>query len=234
MARFRRKDLKRDRFVEEVSDRVEFVASHRKHFIAGGVALVVALVGGVGYWTYARQRGLESQSALLKATTLYSGVVSQEAIPGVETFSSEQERVEEVTRALDRVTLDYTGTSAATGAMYYSGLLDREQGNSVEARAHFEQAMRGEGDEYPALARMALGGLLLSEGDAEAARAHFQAVVESPTRTVLKDRAMIEVARTLVDSDPQQARDILSAIQQENGPASSLAGDLMEMLGNGS
>jgi hypothetical protein len=35
-------------------------------------------------------------------------------------------------------------------------------------------------------------------------------------------------------SDPQRARDMLSEIQSENGPASALAADLMETLGEGS
>ena len=95
---------------------------------------------------------------------------------------------------MDKVTLDYAGTAAATGAAYYSGLLDREQGNATEAKAHFETAMRGKGSEYPALARLALGGMLLTEGDAEAAREHFQQIVDNPTRTIPKDRASIEVA----------------------------------------
>ena len=130
--------------------------------------------------------------------------------------------------------MDYAGTAAAAGAAYYSGLLDREQGNAIEAKAHFETAARGKGGEYPALAKLALGGMLLAEGNVEAARAYFQEIVDNPTRAVPKDRASIEVARTLVQSDPQRARDMLSEIQAANSPASPLAADLMETLGEGS
>ena len=234
MARFRRKDLKRDRFVEEVSERVEYFSAHRKQFIGGGVAAVVLLVGSVGYGGYVRQKRVNSQAALLTATTLYGGVVTTESLPGVKTFATENDRVEQVTRALDKVILDYAGTAAATGADYYSGLLDREQGNTTEARAHFEAAMRGKGSEYPALARLALGGMLLDEGDLEAAREHFQQIVDNPTRTIPKERASIEVARTLMQSDPEGARAMLSEIQAENSPASALAADLLETLGEGS
>jgi len=234
LQRFRRKDLKRDRFVEEVGERVEYFSAHRKQFVGGGVAALVLLVGGVGYGGYARQRGIDSQAALLKATTLYGGVVTTESVPGLKTFATEAERVEEVTRSLDTVTLDYAGTAAAAGAAYYSGLLDREQGNAIEAKAHFETAARGKGSEYPALAKLALGGMLLAEGDVEAAREYFQEIVDNPTRAIPKDRASIEVARTLVQSDPQRARDMLSEIQAANSPASPLAADLMETLGEGS
>ena len=234
MARFRRKDLKRDRFVEEVTERVEYFSAHRKQFIGGGVAVVVLLVGSVGYGGYVRQRRVNSQAALLSATTLYGGVVTTESLPGVKTFATESDRVEQVTRALDKVILDYAGTASATGADYYSGLLDRERGNTTEAKAHFEAAMRGKGSEYPALARLALGGMLLDEGDLEAAREHFQQIVDNPTRTIPKERASIEVARTLVHSDPERARAMLSEIQAENSPASALAADLLETLGEGS
>ena len=188
MARFRRKDLKRDRFVEEVTEGVGFVTAHRTTFVAGGIAAVVLLIGGVGYWSYASQRAAASQAALLEATALYAGIVTEEDLPGVETFATAAERVDRVTRALDAVMLDYSGTAAAAGAAYYSGLLDREEGNLTEARSHFEQAVNGRGGEYPALARMALGQLLLAEGDSESAREHFQSIADRPTRTVSRPR----------------------------------------------
>ncbi len=233
MARLRRKDLKRDRFVEEVTHQVEYVSGHRKQFIAAGTAIVVALVGGIGYWTYSRGRAINSSAALQEAINLFHGVVSLEESPGLETFTTEAERIDEVTRALDAIMLDYSGTASAAGASYYSGLLDREEGNLPEAQSHFEQAVRGNGTEYPALARLALGALLLEGGDAEAAREQFRAVVENPTRIVSRDRASIEYARTFIESDPQQARDLLSEIQSENGPASSIAAALLETLPEG-
>ncbi len=233
MARLRRKDLKRDRFVEEVTHQVTFVATHRKQFIAGGVAVVVVLVASVGYWSYARHRSAASQSALQEALELYHGIVSAESMPGVKTFSSEAERFDSVTLALDSIALDYSGTAAATGASYYSGLLDREQGNTAESRAHFEQSTRGKGTEYPSLARLALGELLFAEGDVDEARGQLQQLVENPTRTISRNRASIEVARTYLESDPQKAREMLDAIQAENGPASPLAATLLETLPEG-
>ena len=233
MARFRRKDLKRDRFVEEVTHQVEYVSGHRKQFIATGVVVVVALVGGLGYWTYARERASASNAALLQAIHLFHGVVSLEDQPGLETFATEAERIDEVTRALDAIILEYSGTAAAAGASYYSGLLDRDEGNTAEAQSHFEQAIRGTGKEYPALARLALGGVLMEDGDTEGAREQFRAIVENPTRTVPRDRAAIEYARTFIESDPQQARELLGEIQFGNGPASSIAAAILEALGEG-
>lgn len=233
MARFRRKDLKRDRFVEEVTHQVEYVSGHRKQFIAAGVAVVVAVVGGLGYWTYSRERNFASNTALQQAIGLFHGVVSLEEQPGLETFSTADERIDSVTRALDAIVLEYSGTAAAAGASYYSGLLDREEGNTFEAQSHFEQAIRGSGIEYPALARLALGGLLLEAGDEQAAREQFRAVAENPTRTVSKDLATIELARTFIKSDPEQAREILSEIQSGNGPASSIAAAMLEALREG-
>ena len=233
MVKLRRKDLKRDRFVEEVTHQVEYFSGHRKQFIAGGISLVVALVGGVGYWTYSRDRHVSANADLQEAINLFHGVVSMEEMPGIETFSTQGERIEAVTRALDAISLEFSGTAAAAGASYYSGLLDREQGNKMEAQSHFEQAVRGTGSEYPALARLALGALLFESGDEESAREQFRLVVERPTRTVSRDRATIELARTFIKSDPQQARDLLSAIQAENGAASSIAAALLATLAEG-
>ena len=155
------------------------------------------------------------------------------ALIGDDRRATEIERIDTVTRALDAILLDYSGTAAAAGASFYSGLLDREEENLAEAEAHFEQAVRGSGSEYPTLARLALGTLLFERGDAEAAREHFRAVVENPSRTVSKDRATIEYARTFIESDPQQARDLLNEIQAQNGPASTMAAALLETFDEG-
>lgn len=234
MARLRRKDLKRDRFVEEVTHQVEYISGHRRTFVAAGVTVGVALIAGAGYWSYDRHRSVTSQAALQRAIELFHGVVGEEERPGVKTFATEAERVAQVTRALDGVSLDYAGTPAAAGALYYAGLLDREQDHATEAQAHFEQAARGKGGEYPALARLALGGLLLEGGDAEGARVQFEQLADNPTRTISRDVASLEVARTYIASDPARARELLQAIQAENGPASLLASELIDALGTGS
>ena len=234
MARFHRKDLKRDRFVEEVTHQVEFFSGHRRQVVAGGSAVLVLLVCGLGYRSYSSQRNASSLAALHDAIDLYHGVVSAEEQPGLKTFATEADRLDQITRALDAVILDYPGTSAASGAMYYSGLLDRAEGNMNEARAHFEQAIRGKAAEYPALARMALGALLVEQGEAEAAREQYQAVVDAPTTVVSKEQASIELARTFVSSDPGKAREILDEIQSGNSAASSLAASLLATLDEGS
>ena len=234
MKRFRRKDLRRDRFVEEVSQQVEYVSRHRKLFVAAGVTILVALVGGAGFWTYSQNVATSSNAALLDAIELYHGVVTTEDLPGLKTYATEGERIDTVTRALDTIMLDYSGTGAAAGAAFYSGLLDRKEGNRAEAESHFEQSIRGSGSEYPAMARLALSAMLMEDGDHEAAREILQVVVDNPTRTVSKDRASIELARTFIKSDPEQARTMLLAIQSENGPASPLAAAVLETLPEGS
>ena len=197
------------------------------------MAVVVVLVGGFGYWTYSRSVATSSNTALQEAIDLFHGVVTLEERPGLKTFATESERIDTITRALDAIMLDYSGTAAAAGAAFYSGLLDRERGNRAEAESHFEQAIRGSGGEYPALARLALSAMLVEDGDDEAARQILQVVVDNPTRTVSKDRASIEFARALIKSDPEQARSMLTAIQSENGPASPLAAALLETLPEG-
>lgn len=231
--RFRRKDLKRDRFVEEVSHQVEYVSGHRKQVTAAVAVALALLIGGGAYWSYARNKAVASNAALQEAIDLYHGDVTLEERPGMQTFATQAERTERVTRALDGVILNYQGTPAAAGAAYYSGLLDLEQGNRVEAKAHLEQAIRGAGSELPAQARMALGAMLLEDGDSAAAREVLQPVVDNPTRTVTRARATIELARTYVDSDPEEARRILNEVQTEHPPASGMASAVLETLPDG-
>ena len=232
--KFRRKDLKRDRFVEEVSHQVVFIRRHRKQFVAGAIVLVVVLVTGTGYWTYNRQQQQASQAALYDAIQNFHGIVSDEPSPGSKTFSQESDRIQESEQSLNKVTLEFSNAQGATGAMYYLGLLDLEQGNRTEAISHFEQAARGSSAEYSALAKFSLGTVLLQEGDVDAAREHFQHLVENPTRTISRDQAYIEVARSYISSDSKRALEMLNELQAQNNPASVMAATLIKTIDEGS
>ena len=60
MAKITRKQLKKDRFAEEVRHSVSYVSTHRNSMIAAAAALVVITGGIYGYVTYRRAAELRS------------------------------------------------------------------------------------------------------------------------------------------------------------------------------
>ncbi len=233
MAKLNRKYLKRDRFVEEVGHRVEYLSEHRNKAIVSGAVALALIVGGGSLWTYKRTKAANGRAALHKALDLFHGAVSLENQPGTITFATSLERIRRTTEAMEGVIDDYSGGAPAAAAEYYLGLLSAEQKKTEEARARFEAAIDGPDREYAALARLAFAAMLRQNGKLDEARRHCEQLVAQPSRVVSKARAQIALAQTYAESDPAKAREILTEIQQANDPASVLAASELEELGEG-
>ncbi len=222
MAKLNRKYLKRDRFVEEVGHQVEYLSEHRNKVIVSGAVALALIVGGGSFWTYKRAKAAAGRVALHKAVNLFHGKVSLENQPGTLTFATTLERIRRTTEALEGVIDDYSGSAQAAAAEYYLGLLNAEQKKAEEARTRFEAAIDGPDAEYAALARLAFAEMLQQSGKLDEARRHYERLAAEPTRVVSKARAQIALARTYAASDPAKAREILTEVQRENGPAASM------------
>lgn len=235
MARLNRKYLKRDRFAEEVGHQVEFLSAHRNKVIASGAVVLALIVGGGAFWSYQRTQAADSRAALHKAVDLFHGEVSLDDQPGTVTFATTLERIRRATEALEGVIDDYSGSAQAAAAEYYLGLLDAEQEKTEEAGARFEAAIAGPDAEYAALGRLAFAQMLQQSGKLDEARQHYEKLAAQPTRVVSKARAQVALARTYAASDPQKAREILTAVREENGAAASMLidGELQALVEGG-
>ncbi len=235
MAKLNRKYLKRDRFVEEVGHQVEYLSENRNKIIVSAAVVLALVVGGGSFWTYKRAKALDGRVALHKALDLFHGPVSLENRPGSITFATTLERIRRTSEALEGVIDDYSGSAQAAAAEYYLGLLDVEQKKTEKARVRFETAIDGPDPEYSALSRLALAEMLQQSGKLDEARQHYERLAAEPTRIVSKSRAQVALARTYAVSDPAKAREILTKVQQENGPdASMLIGNELQNLVEGS
>ena len=76
--------------------------------------------------------------------------------------------------------------------------------------------------------------LLRSEGKIDEARKHYEQLAASPTRVVPRARAQVALAKTYAESDPDKAREILTEVQQNSGPAGILAATALQELVEGS
>ena len=86
MARLSRKQLKKDRFAEEVGHSVVYVSSHRKQFLIWGALGVALIIGIVSYAGYRRARSADARAEFHKAVNMYHGKVDTEERPGGITF----------------------------------------------------------------------------------------------------------------------------------------------------
>ncbi len=217
MANFTRKQLKQDKFVEEVGHQVQWFSTHQKPVIIGAAAALAVVIGSVWFVGYQRARGQEAAAELQEAVRLFGGSVTTEARPGFVTFATTGERQRRVTEAMDKVLADYSGSDAAGAAEYYLGLLDLEQDKYDEAQARLERAIDGADKEYASLARLALASVHAAKDDLAGAREIYKRLIASPTRVVPAGRAKLDMARKIAPSDPEEARALLLELAAEGG-----------------
>lgn len=217
MAKYTRKELKRDEIREELAGSVGYVYKHRNKVI---IAAILAVVIGAGLAFYVGQRRtqrLEAEKALQAAVDLYHGEVDTEERMGMITFTTSIERYNRTTEALEAVTNEYPGTDQAQRSQYYLALLDIEQGKYQEAQQRLEPVSQSSDEETASIARVALAEVYLAlDKDAEAEE-QYQYLVDHPTTLVPKARAQLHLARFLTSREPERAREILNELVQQPG-----------------
>ncbi len=223
MATIKRKDLKQDKFVEEVSREIQYFTEHRTAILIGLAAAVVVIVGGGWFYTHQKAQRLDSMAALQEAAVMFSRPVSVNPEPGIPAFVTSGERTREVSAALEKVKTGFPGTKAAAAADYYYALLDMEAEDFAAAKTKLQSAISGTDSEYASLARLALADVLAAEGDVAGARSEYEKLVNNPTTVVPASRAKLALARTIAESDPAGARTLLQELVDSTGPASTIA-----------
>ena len=230
MARISRKQLKQDRFVEEVGQSVVYVSSHRNQLLIWGGVAIALIIAIASYGGYRRTRAAETRAEFQKAVEMYHGKVDTQQQPGGITFPTTIARFRDTTEQLQKVTSEYAGSEEAVAAAYYLALLEIEQEKVEEARKRLEGIVGNKG-EYAALARLALADLHARRQEDEQARRHYQHLIDNPTRVVPKSRAQLALARYLSTTDKEEeAKTILEEMMKEPGTAGVSAGTTLTEL----
>ena len=230
MARISRKQLKQDRFAEEVGHSVVYVSSHRRQFLIWGGITIALIIGIVSYTGYRRTLSAEAKAEFQKAVEMYHGKVDTQEQPGGITFPTTIARVRDTTEQLEKVKTEYADGEEAVGASYYLALLEIEREKVEEAQTRLE-ALVDEKGEYAALARLALADLHARREEDEQARRHYQHLIDNPTRVVPKARAQLALARYLSNTDKEEeAKTIFEEMMKQPGTAGVSAGSALSEL----
>lgn len=230
MAKISRKDLKHDRFAEEVGQSVLFFSSHRRQ-IFFGVAGLIFLVVGLLVWTgYRSTNKQEARYALKKGIDLYHGKVDTEQTIGAISFPTTIARFRDTREQLDTVIVNYPGGEEEIGAAYYMALLDLEQKKNDEAKTRLEGIVNRGAGEYTALARLVLAGLYAREKEYGQASRHYRYLIDNPTRVVSKQRSQLAWASLLIETNPAMAKTLLDELQVTSGRIGSQAAKLLRKL----
>jgi hypothetical protein len=145
--RFTRKDLKTDKFAQEVGHTVEYVAEHRKQVIRyGGLGLaVLILVLGFVYWK--RSQAEARQVALTRAMEFEEATIGPPGSnpSGGPTFETREAKEKGIRDAYEDLIKQYPGTKEASFAAIQLGSKAADAGDFAEARRFFEEGLKGAG-----------------------------------------------------------------------------------------
>lgn len=207
--RLKRKDIKHDKFIEDVGLAYGFAGRHRKALTAAVIGIVVVVAGIWGFFIWQNAREDRAQARLAEAIAIFQAPVGDAA--QLQTtqpvYASEEEKIAKATPILQEIVDDYGMTDAADVAKLYLARIAVSRGDIASARPALEELAREKSSPViSAGARIALLQLEMEESPQEAI-ARLEKEVADQTSVVPKDAALSLLAQAYERvNDPAKAR----------------------------
>lgn len=226
-----RKQIKGDRFAQEVGATVSWVDHHKELLIRyGAIALGVVVVAG-GIYFYNRHQSSVREEALTQALRIDAAVMgTAQAPPGGLVYPTPVEKDKARVKAFTDLYTRYHGSQeGAIGEMYMASDA-ADSGDLANAERLYKDVVDSAPKEYSSMASLALANVYAAEGKEAAAEKLLRNLVAHPTVTVSKEEATIHLAKLIVKKDPEEARKLLEPLRMDRTSISRAAvGALGEM-----
>jgi predicted negative regulator of RcsB-dependent stress response len=225
--KFTRKELKSDKFAQEVQHSVQFVSGHREQIREqalrwGAPALaLVLIVAGVFY--YRNYQHDARQEALHAAMRIQNSTVGSSQGEFVVSFPTNEARKTAVLKSWRELVAKYPGTEEGRIGEYFLGTNAADDGNLAEAEKHFKAAIDSGNGPYASLGKLALAQVYGGDGRVKEGAQLLQSVIDHPTVLVSKETATLALAELLRRSDPQRARKLVEPLRTSTRGAVSRA-----------
>ena len=223
MDKLTRKELKSDKFAQEVQHSVEYVSEHRKQMTRwGGLAVAVVLIV-IGILWYRNYQHDARQEALHATMLIQNSTVGPTQSEYVVSFPTSDARKTAVVKAWRDFAAKYSGTEEGGIAEFFLGTNAADDGNLPEAAKHFKVAIDTCSAPYASEAKLALAQIYSAQGKTNDGVQLIQSVIDHPTVMVSKDSAILALAELVKTSDPQRAKKLLDPLRTSTRGAVSKA-----------
>jgi predicted negative regulator of RcsB-dependent stress response len=223
VARITRKELKSDKFAQEVGLTVTFFEEHKEEIARyGTIAAVVGLLIA-GYIVYQRHEHGVREQALTKAIQVQEAQVGPPSPNGGLSFPTQEEKDREALRVFTDLRNKYAGSEEGEIAEYYLGAIQADQGKLAEAEKSFQEAAQKSDEKYASLARLSLAQIYFASGRPDLGQRTLQELIAKPTIFVSKYQATITLARYLMPTKPAEARKLLDPLRSLPGAVGQVA-----------
>jgi predicted negative regulator of RcsB-dependent stress response len=218
-----RKDLKTDKFAEEVFDVFDWASVHKAEVVRYGAILIAVVLIVVGVMYYNRTQAAAREEALSAALRIDDATVGPTVQAANLHFDSDAEKTKAKTQAFADLAAKYSGTQEGAIADIYLASYATDQGKLDEAEKRYRQVVDNAPKPYAGLARLSLGQVLASEGKTADAEKVLREAIANPTPTVSKEQATLVLGEVLARSNPAEARKLLDPLRTSTRGAISRA-----------
>jgi predicted negative regulator of RcsB-dependent stress response len=225
VARITRKELKSDKFAQEVGLTVDFFEEHRKDLARYGAIALAVFVLVAGYMYYARHQHAVRQEALYAAVEAAETPVGA-AQPGGPSFPTQQVKDEQTVKLFTDLVSKYGGTAEGDIAEYFLGSIRADQGKLADAEKYLQDAAHKGDDKYASLAKLSLAQIYFEDGHAGEGEKALRDLIAHPTIFVSSDQATIALARQIMAKNPAEARKLLQPLMSKRGETGQVTTDL--------
>jgi predicted negative regulator of RcsB-dependent stress response len=224
VARITRKELKTDRFAQEVGHTLHFFDRHRRQVIQAGAAALVVILLVVGLVYYRKHQNAARERVLAQAFQVLEAPAGEQAAgaPGL-SFPSEEARETEAIKRFEEIASRHSGTSQGLLAEYTLASVAADQDRLLEAEKRFKTVADSRDRTYASLGKMSLAQIYFASGRPAEAEELLRSLINRPTIFVSKDEAAITLARGIAASRPEEARELLEPLRTSRNSAVSQA-----------
>ena len=224
MDKITRKELKHDRFAEEVQHSLEYVGDHRSQIkLYVGIGAAVAVLA-FGIYMYMSGQHTQREAALKEALRVQGSAVGASQSEFVLTYPTADLRNKAIIDKFTEVANKYPGTDQGVTAKYYLGITLADLGKIDEAEKAFLEVENKGDKNYAPLGRFALAQIYESRGKFADAEKELRAIIDSPSILLSKEQATVALARVLArNNHPDDARKLLEPYRSSTRAAVSRA-----------
>jgi predicted negative regulator of RcsB-dependent stress response len=208
-----RKDLKTDKFAEDVFDVFGWASAHKTEVIRYGAALIVAVLIAVGVTYYNSSQAATREEALSKALRVEDATTGANIQPTDMHFDTEAEKAKAKVQAFTELSTKYSGTQEGAIADMYLASYAVDQGNQDEAERRYKRVVDNGPKGYASLARIAVSQIYISEGKMAEAEKVLRDAIANPSATVSKEQAQLALGELLSKSNPTEAHKLLDPLR---------------------
>jgi len=208
-----RKDLKTDKFAEDVFDVFGWAAEHKTEVVRYGAALLALVLIVVGVMYYNRSQAATREETLARALRADDATTGSTIEPTNLHFDTEAEKTKAKVQAFTELSRKYSGTQEGAIADMYLASYAVDSGNQGEAEMRYKRVVADGPKPYASLARIALSQIYISEGKMAEAEKVLRDAIANPSATVSKEQAQLALGEMLSASNPTEAHKLLDPLR---------------------